>query len=626
MFEKTLDFLQKHISACFMILGFASCDIFLRYYTNDEIGFYDIHHLAPLFFTLFHSCMLTLIFYTLPRHLGRILYTFVSLVFNLYACGQIIYFKLFDNFIWFKDIAFAGEGSDYASYVISLIDNHIIVMFLFSFICMIFALIFFPKTDFSWKSLGIKAVLAGCLCLFYASIPDMIGEKLKESRWDAWQYPRNIYDQFTNQTFMMQVSGFYEYMARDFVTTYITGNQIDDGDYEQIVSYLESMDEIEENEMTGLFEGKNVIMVMMESIDDWLINETYTPTIKMMMDQGINFTAHYAPIFSSGATFNTEFTSNVGSYSPNGGNAAYSFSKNDYSQSLPNLFKAQGYTANSFHYNFPTYYNRAVMHQAFGYENYYSTIEMSDYYTAIIDTSLIELEDSYSNMVSEEPFFSYVITYSAHLPYSVYTDVCSYAMDHDSRWNYNWNDELNCAHLVSAITDDFFAALLDRLEEDNLLENTVIVAFADHYTYGFSDAEMLKNMSDASGAATVDQVPFFIYDCSESIEPKVVDKVNSTIDILPTVANLFNLDYNKYYIGKDIFDPRYTGLTYFKDYSWYDGHTYYANGQVVLTDGMTDIEAVNEKVSKNIQIGELIITDDFFNFYKPENRRNSENE
>lgn len=616
MFSKTLDFIRKYVSACFMILGFASCDIFLRYFTNDEIGFYDIHHLAPFMFTLIHSCLLTIIFYSLPRWLGRILYFIVSLVFTCYACGQIIYFKIFNNFIWFKDIAFAGEGSDYANYVIGLIDENIITMFVFSLICILIALIFYPKTEFSWKSLGVKAILAGSLCMAYAQIPDTIGKQLRESRWDAWKYPRNIYDQFTNQTYMMQVSGFYEYMVQDFITTYITGNQIDENDYVQIHDYLSQMPEIEKNDMTGIFENKNIILVMMESMDDWLINETYTPTIKMMMDKGINFTRHYAPIFSSGATFNSEFSTNTGTYSPNGGNAAYSFSKNDYSQSLPNLFKNKGYTPNSYHYNFSTYYNREVMHQAFGYDDYVSTIELSDFYTSIVDTSLVDI--AYEDMTSANPFMSFVITYSAHLPYSIYTDLCMYAMSTDNRWNYDWNEELNCAHLGSAITDNFFKQLLEKLKEDNLLENTVIVAYADHFTYGFSDTELLENMSDATGAVNVDQVPFFIYDCSESIEPMTVDKVNSTIDILPTIANLFNLDSNKFYIGKDIFDPRYTGLTYFKDYSWYDGHTYYADGQVVFTDGTTDVDKTNETVAKNIQIGELIVVDDFFKFFKPE--------
>ena len=77
---------------------------------------------------------------------------------------------------------------------------------------------------------------------------------------------------------------------------------------------------------------------MMESMDNFLITEKYTPTLHYMRENGINFNQHYAAIFGAGGTFNTEFTSLTGFHSPNSGNAAYEFSKNNFSHSLPNIF------------------------------------------------------------------------------------------------------------------------------------------------------------------------------------------------------------------------------------------------------------------------------------------------
>ena len=81
---------------------------------------------------------------------------------------------------------------------------------------------------------------------------------------------------------MMQVSGFYEYINRDFYMTYIKTNSVDQADYDSINEYLDAKPEIESNDMTGIFKDKNVILVLMESMDDWLISDKYTPTIEYM--------------------------------------------------------------------------------------------------------------------------------------------------------------------------------------------------------------------------------------------------------------------------------------------------------------------------------------------------------
>lgn len=620
IFNKITALIQWMLPMMFMFVGFFSTDIILRYYTSD-IGFYDIRHLAPMFFTVCWCCFLILFVYSLPRKVGRIVYFIIAIVLTLYGCAQYIYYQLFQNFIWFNDLAMAGEGSDYLSFVLGLIDNRLLSILLTGLICMVFALIFFPKKKNTLFSLSIHSIIFGCVLIFYSTIPDMIGIQQQEARWDSWRDPRNVYDQFSNQAWMMQVSGYYEYINRDFYMTYLKTNTIDQADYDSIDEYLQSKPEIEENDMTGVYKDKNVILVLLESMDDWLISEKYTPTIEYMMANGLNFTDHYAPIFSSGATFNSEFAANTGTYSPNGGNAAYSFSKNTFSESLPNLFKNQGYSVKSFHYNVPEFYNRAIMHKNFGYEEYVSFTDLlgGDYTAASIDTIMTQNEEIYSKMIEGEKFFDFVITYSAHLPYSTYADMCAYQVENEPElWDYNMNDETNCAHMQAKITDNFFKELLIRLEEDGLLEDTVIIGYTDHYTYGYSDADALQVFTEAAGSSIVDKVPFFVYNYGREDLAQEVTKANSMIDILPTVANLLGLDYGNYYVGYDIFDDRYRGYAYFKDYSWYDGHTYYKDGEVVFTDesGLTNIDEMNRIVSDNIKYGEMIVTDNYFAYLK----------
>ncbi len=199
--------IQGILPVLFMFIGFFSTDIILRYYTAD-IGFYDLRHLAPMFFTVFWSGVLIVIVLSLPRLLGRIVYAIMAILFTGYGCAQYIYYQIFQNFIWFNDLAMAGEGSDYFDYVLGLIDNRLLSILLTGLICMIFAEIFFPRKRLTLFKVSVNSIVFGCLLIFYTTIPDMIGPQQEQARWDSWRDPRNVYDQFSNQTWMMQVAGF----------------------------------------------------------------------------------------------------------------------------------------------------------------------------------------------------------------------------------------------------------------------------------------------------------------------------------------------------------------------------------------------------------------------------------
>ncbi len=138
----------------------------------------------------------------------------------------------------------------------------------------------------------------------------------------------------------------------------------------ELEEWFQSRPAHEDNEMTGLFEGKNVVLVLMESMDDWLVNEMDTPAIYRLMNEGINFTNFYTADFGSVRTFNSEFCANTGMYLPTNGQYAFDYCTNDFSESLPSRFRALGYSTQAFHYNDVTFYNRGVMEPAMGYEAY----------------------------------------------------------------------------------------------------------------------------------------------------------------------------------------------------------------------------------------------------------------
>lgn len=108
-----------------------------------------------------------------------------------------------------------------------------------------------------------------------------------------------------------------------------------------------------------------------------------------------------------------------------------------------------------------------------------------------------------------------------------------------------------------------FKELIQLLQKNNKLQDTVIIGYGDHYAYGIKDDNILKKLS---GDNRLEKTPLFIW--SPSIKHTEVNKICSSIDLLPTIANLFNVGDKGNYLGRDIFDENYEGLAFFKDYSY----------------------------------------------------------
>ncbi len=153
---------------------------------------------------------------------------------------------------------------------------------------------------------------------------------------------------------------------------------------------------------------------------------------------------------------------------------------------------------------------------------------------------------------------------------------------------------------------------MERLEEDGILEDTVIVGFTDHYAYGVQDYELLKEMTINSGSEIFERVPFFIY--SPGLEHKTVEKVTSTIDIMPTIANLLGVEDRRYYIGNDVFDENYTGLVYFPNGKWYDGNILFDQevSREYTDEEMQHIIDTNKYIEDIKGINDYVVSTNYF--------------
>lgn len=548
--------------------------------------------------------------FVLPKKSGKITFSIISAIFIILSLSQYIYYKIFDQFFWLKSIMLAGEGADYLDHVVKQIDTKLILFFVSEILFLILALVFWKEPKIKKKSRK-WFVISPLILLSVTHLcmqPWLFGDS--QNQWDVWKKPRVVYNNFNDINKCLEITGIYQLTFRDIFTTVFPNNDYGEKEFERVDAFFEEKGEPEKNKYTGLFEGKNVIAVMMESMDTWMIDEENTPTIYNMMQNGINFTNYNAPFFGAGFTFGSEFAFNTGFFTPVSAISASNFSTNTFPYALARLFKEAGYSANSFHFNSPQFYNRGIMHKCFGYDKYNSVKDFGIKGTAAeLDTNMIKNEEIYKKMTESTPFFNFIVTYSAHLPYIGDSKKLELAKEYyPERIDENELEELNNIHILAHDTDEFFRILLEKLEADGLLDDTVIVAYTDHFAYGVSDEALLDEWK---GDDLSYRVPAFIY--SSDIKPTEINKPMMTIDWAPTLVNLFNLGARGKYIGNDILAPENDGFAYFETWGWLDDAMYYVpSKEEIYSEDTKHIEKQNMRVRESIEVNDTIVLGDYY--------------
>ncbi len=618
-------FTLKYYYILIVSLPFILIDIITRI-LGHKIHFYGILRLVPILFTLSYITLGVASSLLLEKKKGKILYIVLFIIsFALFITNN-IYYSMTDTFFDFSLILLASEGSEYFMDAILNCNIWVYISSIIIIISFIFGLKYFKGNN----QTNLKAIIKVffLFLIVHTITPLFLGKANDSLSWSTWRNPRNIYINFNDNNKSMMVSGIYEYSIRNFYITFIKTKK--SNNYEDINFLEEEYNKEEENystSYTGKYKDKNLILLQLEGTDNWLITEKDTPTLYNMMNNSINFTNHYSYYNGGGSTFNSEFAVNTGfitplSYTQN----AYTFNKNYFPYSLANLFKASDYSVNAFHMNDSEYYSRGTNYKNWGYENYYGLKDLGTYkddsYT--LDRELILNETFQEKMFNSEKFVDYIITYSGHLPFTTEKGVCKKLVIEDILAEEKLEElpkdyilpemtEEDCARRQAKETDYMVELLLNTLQEKGLIENTVIVVFTDHYLYTLSDQTILDKYKETSNNL-INKTPFFIWDNGET--KKKITSVTSQLNIMPTLLNLFGLEYHpNYYIGEDALNNNYHGIVFFSDYSWYDGNVY-VDGGIVTNNKNIDQIALEDK---NYYINYIIRKNDLtlkYNYFK----------
>lgn len=351
------------------------------------------------------------------------------------------------------------------------------------------------------------------------------------------------------------------------------------------------------NEYTGMFKGKNLIYIMAESFDGYFVDKELTPTLYKMIHDGLYFKNYYTPTNLS--TIGGEFSLLTGllpdlAVLNNQWNGNYNNNghHNYYPYGLGNLFKNLGYDVYAYHDYFYNFQNRDYYLKDLGFDNYKACGNGME---TRMDCSIFPASDdemingSIDDYINSDKFMVYYVTVSGH-----------------AKWGFGYNamaeknkslvNDLKYSETVRAYIsanlelEKAMTTLLDKLSAAGKLEDTVIVMASDHHPYFMEDEQMEELASKELDKYSLYKNDLIIY--NPGVEDVEVDKICNTIDVLPTVLNLFGIEYDsRIIVGKDILSDS-DGMAIFADYSW-------------LTDNDDDYSnVVSNKylVSKNIMV------------------------
>ncbi len=541
---------------------------------------------------------------------------------TIYALSQMIYYQFFSSMYSINKIVLLSELKAVTTEVLMGLDWKLVVI-LVPIVFYIVSLYVFR--NFNHEPIAEKKSSAFQL-LFFIAIMLQITTMTSFVEGDWSQNDFYLYRTFYSRVRAIERFGISKYVERDvqiFLGQLMKNSSQDD--LQMIDSYINSkQDDLTTNEYTGIFEGKNVIYILAESLDELAIDPEITPNLYRLKTEGLYFNNYYSPVYNA-STADSEFIINTSLFpSIDFGVAAYNYGNNAYPYTIANAFLKNNYTANSFHSFHSFFYNRENMHNSLGYLTFYDieklglNYDSSEWQEGVDWIDDINLMRNMLNLSSQKsPFFSFVITVSGHLPYN---GGRRGLMEYFNQLKgYEYLEPFTFYLSAQKKFDDSIGLLFDELENKGILDDTVIIIASDHYPYGM-DAESLKTYGFEEGYDFEKyRVPLMIW--SKDIEAQEINTMVSSMDVVPTVLNLFGFESNKVYFGTDVFDPDHKEIVVLKDRSWATPDLYYnsnTNTLIQLNENMSESEVKEQSNLNNdfvydlFDIGQKILTTDYF--------------
>ncbi len=607
------EYVKSNVLFFLLILTSVFNALLLRYFTIHTLD--NFLNIAPV---LADAAIVTLFasFCYLMKPKKRFPYLFIlSIIFTAICMINSIYYSYYNSFSSISLLSTSRFVSDVGD---AVVDNVLEVKdFVYLFEPVVMLIVYYvlkrnginqfqeekkdDKTRIRFKkSIGLAIGLAVVFC--FSLTPVKIGRFA-----NMW-----------NREYIVMHFGIYTYHLNDFVKSLEPKLSTIFGYDQAVKTFHDHYDEVSDtqdytNDYTGIFQGKNVIVIHAESIQQFVIGmsfngEELTPNLNKLASESIYFDNFYSQV-SVGTSSDAEFTSLTSLMPTNTGTAFVSYFDRTY-VSMPSLLSDKGYYTFVMHANKANFWNRDLMYASLGYQRFYSK---DDYDIdevvglGLSDTSFFRQSVEKLKEINEmgKPYYGTLIMLSNHTPFIDSAAMTDYEVDMKEEVTLEDGTVTTVSHPYMEGTklgqylksvhyaDQALGEFIDLLESEGLLENTVLVLYGDHdarldindyvrlYNYDPETNSILN--PDDPDYINFDEyqyelnrkVPFMIWS-SETKEKlhKTVSDVMGMYDVMPTLGNMLGV-YNKYALGHDIFQIGSNNIVVFPNGNWVTNSIYY---------------------------------------------------
>lgn len=599
-----------------------------------------------LIYVLIYSLPFCLFFTLLSKSffykMNKIISIIITLVITIYFEVQYIFYNLFSIPFSFSTISLANQALDFSNIIKDAILDHLLVFSLY-LIPLIILIILNRKIDFSkYHKESIISLLFMLITSYIFTFLTLIPSQEKKDLYFKIDDQISIIDSFGMLTYTKidlkrQIWGYDTDLIIEAKPEEKEPTEIEYGDnildlnlsetnnnnINKINNYVTNSSPTNKNKYTGLFKDKNLIFILAEGFNEIAVDETRTPTLYKMVNNGFVFNNFYSPVFLS--TTGGEFQATTGLIPTQEILSTWKKKTPKISYALGNTFSQLGYRIHSYHNWTYTYYKRNITMKTLGFTNYLGCgnglEDRMDCGWLPQDSKMIEVTTpDYLN--KEGNFVTYYVTVSGHSPYNSGDNIARIHLD--SVKDLTYSDSVKYYLAAQVELDKMLEELIKDLEESGELDNTVIALVGDHYPYTLSIDEMNEAATyEKDDTIEVNHSNFILWN-NQIEEPIVIDKVGSQIDVLPTILNLFGIDYDsRLIVGKDILSD-YEGLAIFSNRSWtsdygsYDSSTKtftLKEGKELKDETIEEyVTRINNRVANSFSISKLIIDNNYYEY------------
>ncbi|MEH6948827.1 LTA synthase family protein [Bacillus sp. JJ634] len=546
----------------------------------------------------------------------------LNVIFSLWLFFNIVYYRSFTDFISLPTLTQVQNAGNLGSSVLALFKPYDVLYFVDTVILFVL---------YKWKGkkfVVVKPKRRTVAIVFLTGIA-IFTVNLALAEKDRPQLLSRTFD----RNYIVKYLGLYNYTIYDAVQntkTYAQRATASSTDLTEVINYTKATKAEPNPKYFGAAEGKNVIYLHLESMQQFLIDyklngEEVTPFLNSLAkSKDFMYFDNFFHQVGQGKTADAEFMLENSLFGLPQGAAFTNQAQNTY-QAAPAILKQEGYTSAVFHGNYKSFWNRDKMYKALGFDKFFD----AEYYDMkeedVASYGLMDkpfFEESIPKLETlPQPFYAKFITVSNHFPYAIDQDLTT--IGKHTTGDASVDNYFQTARYADEALEEFFA----YLKESGLYDNSVIVMYGDHYA--ISENHM-RAMSEVLGKEVgefengqLQRVPLLIH--VPGVEGGVKHQYGGQIDLRPTLLHLLGVDTREYVqFGTDLLSKDHNEIVPFRngdfvtpDFSSFKG-VYYDMKTGEIVEPTEEMTKTKESVEMKLNLSDKVVNGDLLRFYEPE--------